>query len=385
MNILYIAHERKLGGATISLLALIDEMVSHGHSVRVVVPTSKCPLAKELQKRGIEYYACFFAWWMRPKFWNSIIKLIYKTLYWLEPLQVWFVYRRVRRDSFAPDIVHTNSSVTDFGAKIAAKFGCKHIWHVREFGLWDYDLEYAIPEQRAYNYMQSNSSKIVFISNTLLKYFDGKIDSNRQVIYNGVSDKYRIDYSDKSSNRDVVFLVSSNINRNKRQMDVLCATKLLCDEGISDFKVKVAGAPSSMSDSIKYYQEMKEYADDSKLWDRVELLGRVSDMVSLRKNTDVEIVPSSMEAFGRVTVEAFFSSSPVIASDTGANAELVQDGVTGFLYECGNAEDLKEKMKNVITNRNLISTMGRSAYDDATERFTASENARQIELLYRDM
>ena len=51
LKILYIAHERKLGGATLSLLAAIDEMRTRGHEIYVMIPVSKCPLAQELQKR----------------------------------------------------------------------------------------------------------------------------------------------------------------------------------------------------------------------------------------------------------------------------------------------------------------------------------------------
>ena len=37
------------------------------------------------------------------------------------------------------------------------------------------------------------------------------------------------------------------------------------------------------------------------------------------------MVCSNREAFGRVTVEAMFAGNPVLAADSGANTELVQD------------------------------------------------------------
>ena len=92
LNILYVAHERKLGGATLSLLSLIDEMKAKGHEIYVIVPTGNCPLAKELRKRSIPFITVFFGWIQMPSYWNIVLKYCFRLLYFIEPLQVWYVY-----------------------------------------------------------------------------------------------------------------------------------------------------------------------------------------------------------------------------------------------------------------------------------------------------
>lgn len=55
-----------------------------------------------------------------------------------------------------------------------------------------------------------------------------------------------------------------------------------------------------------------------------------------------------METFGLTIIEAFASRCVVIASDLGAPKNIVTDGVNGFLFEAGNTEDLKRKIKTML-------------------------------------
>ena len=53
---------------------------------------------------------------------------------------------------------------------------------------------------------------------------------------------------------------------------------------------------------------------------------------------------SKNEAFGRVTVEYMLQNLAVIASDAGANSEIIENGVSGLLYRLGDVDDLARKM-----------------------------------------
>lgn len=376
LHILYVAHERKLGGATLSLLALIDEMIKKGHVIDVVVPTSDCPLARELKQRNIKIYPMFFAWWQMPAEWKWVAKKCFKFLYLMENIQVELVLHMIQGKKY--DIVHTNSSVTDFGARLAKKMNCKHVWHVREFGDADYNLEYMLGKEETWKRINREADKIVFISNNLMQYFADFVNKNKtKVIYNGIADKYiqsRI-YQEKE---EVTFLIAGNLNRKKQQMLVLLAAKLLIEKNVSGFKIYIAGSSSSMPDSKAYERELQEYVEKY-LKDKVVFLGRVEDMIALRNIVDVELVPSSREAFGRVTVEAMFSGMPVIASDAGANIELIQNNENGLFFETGNYKDLATKMELLIKQRHLIEELGKRAFEGAVGKYTAQNNADLIE------
>ena len=156
----------------------------------------------------------------------------------------------------------------------------------------------------------------------------------------------------------------------KGQIDVAHARGLLVSQGVTGFKVYMAGRGD--------YAEVKEYLQINDLADYVVFCGLVDDMLALRKKCDVEIVASRTEAFGRVTVEAMRASNPVIGSATGGTTELIQDGVTGFLYEYKDNEALAERMKRFIDRPALAYEMGQRAYEWSVDRFTSEENVKGV-------
>ncbi len=131
------------------------------------------------------------------------------------------------------------------------------------------------------------------------------------------------------------------------------------------------------------FAEVKEYLQSSELAEYVVFCGLVNDMLTLRKKCDVEIVASRAEAFGRVTVEAMRASNPVIGSATGGTIELIQDGVTGFLYEHKDDAALAECMKRFIEQPMLAYEMGQRAYEWSVDKFTSEENVKGVLELYR--
>jgi len=109
-----------------------------------------------------------------------------------------------------------------------------------------------------------------------------------------------------------------------------------------------------------------EKVDKLGLSDFVVFHGFCDEMNLLRRQYPVAVVASQAEAFGRVTIEAMGNSQMVIASNTGANPELINEGVNGFLYEqdsissfCSAIERVisleEDEFATVVKNGNLFS------------------------------
>lgn len=97
---------------------------------------------------------------------------------------------------------------------------------------------------------------------------------------------------------------------------------------------------------------------------------------------DVFIVPSLFfETFSRVTHEAYQLGAPVIASNIGALPEYVIDGVTGLLFEAGNHDDLRKKIRYVIDNPARVDEM-RSSLPKVK---SIGEHAAEMEGIYIDL
>ncbi len=87
---------------------------------------------------------------------------------------------------------------------------------------------------------------------------------------------------------------------------------------------------------------------------------------------DIVVLPAVWpEPFGRVVIETMAAGLPIIASNTGGLAELVDDGKTGLLVPPNNAEALAEAMQKLIRDSKLREQMGKQAkaaagkYDEA--------------------
>lgn len=381
LSIIYIGHERKMGGASRCLVTMAKEMKARGHRVCVVLPFRNCPVAKTLRKEGITVYSVFFGWWMEPKYWGYWMKFCFSILYGLEWIGTKRISWIIRKEK--ADIVHSNSSVIDVGCRSALRCGVPHVWHFREFGDLDYQLIFLKGREKSLRFIQDARSNNIFISKSLREYYSDLPDSDtyNRVIYDGVSEEY-LNYHDKFSEKGkIVFLISGNFQRNKRQDIVAKAAKQLKNEGVKDYQVIMAGGVADTKDSRLYYAEVLEYVRREQL-DCIEMAGYVSDMNTLRKKVHVEIVASKMEAFGRVTVEAMLSGNPVLASDTGANRELIVDGKTGWFFKEGDADALAEKMKDILENRQILDQMGQRAYREAQKKYLSNRNTEEIEDFY---
>lgn len=281
MNILLVAHERNLGGATKSLATLAKELQENGNSVIVVVPLKAGQAYAELVKLQIPVFRIFFGWWMIPSYWNPFLKLAFRLLHLMEVLPAARIARLARRKDI--QVIHSNSSVIDIGAIAAGMAQIPHIWHFREFGDVDYRLEYLEGMEKSYRFISKVGGQIVFISKSLREHYKKNIsDDMCTVIYNGISNEFLYEKTYKTKYQKVIFLISGNFHRNKGQSIALRAAKVLKDKGFENFELWVAGQIAATSDSHKYEKELRMYAKEH-LEGVCRFLGYISDMKELRK------------------------------------------------------------------------------------------------------
>ncbi len=76
------------------------------------------------------------------------------------------------------------------------------------------------------------------------------------------------------------------------------------------------------------------------------------------------------ELLGLVVLEAMASGTPVVCSRVGGLSEVVQDGITGFLVEPGDVDELRERLTEILRDPVAAARMGRNARELAIDRFT---------------
>ncbi|MFX6269921.1 glycosyltransferase, partial [Acinetobacter baumannii] len=84
---------------------------------------------------------------------------------------------------------------------------------------------------------------------------------------------------------------------------------------------------------------------------------------------DVIVVPSRWEGFGLIAVEAMRAGLAVIASRVGGLAEVVEEGVTGFLVEPDKPEEIVNILRTVT--REQLHEMGNAGREHFLNEFTS--------------
>jgi len=96
------------------------------------------------------------------------------------------------------------------------------------------------------------------------------------------------------------------------------------------------------------------------------------------------VMPSHYESFGMVALEAMACGTPVVASQVGGLAFLVQHGVTGYTVPVDEPRALADCLKELIKNRGLREKMGQQAAEFARQ-YGWNVIARRIEEVYREV
>ncbi len=115
------------------------------------------------------------------------------------------------------------------------------------------------------------------------------------------------------------------------------------------------------------WHEKRTYLEDLKKRIRpdhpVELAGRYAnaELPRLLSELDVLVIPSLWyESYCLTIREGFLAGVPVVASRLGPMADAIEDGVTGLLFEPGNAEDLARCLRRVLDDARLRNDLARA-------------------------
>jgi D-inositol-3-phosphate glycosyltransferase len=149
----------------------------------------------------------------------------------------------------------------------------------------------------------------------------------------------------------------------------------------------IGGDPHSLpDDQTAEMKRLKELCNLNGLDDQVAFLGkRDQDLLPYYYSAaEAVVVPSHYESFGMVALEAMACGTPVVASQVGGLAYLVQDGVTGYTVPSNDVPALATRLSDLIRDKALRDRLGDQAAQSA-KQFSWEIIARQIRDLYQEL
>ncbi len=119
--------------------------------------------------------------------------------------------------------------------------------------------------------------------------------------------------------------------------------------------------------------------------DKTIFAGFRSDIKEILSAIDILVIPSLLEGFPMVTLEAMAMAKPIIATHIGGITEQISDGVEGVLVPPRDADALAKAIKKVIENKELAHSLGSAARKRVEKEFTVEKMIIETEKVYQSL
>lgn len=367
MNILIVACSSHLYGANQSLLNMLSSCDRDRYNYVVVLPNDG-PLVNKIRSMG--FFCEIIAYRFNCASQNSVLGYYMRFLYY-NVLNFFALKKLVRfARTHKIDIIHTNNVRIHIGYDTARCLGIKHVWHLREF----MDLDFEMKPFKSFDRITKDinrSDAVICVSEAVKRHFHVQ-NKKTWIIYNAVESIYKL--RDIVIEKERYFLFCGSLSENKGIFDAIFSFSKILKE--KNLKLYIAGTGSA-----HVVKKIKAIIQKENLQGRVVLLGFRADSKELMRKSIALLMCSKHEAFGRVTAEAMISDCLVIGRNSGGTSELIEHGVTGFLFNTN--EELVECMEKALEIDTI--DIRNKAKEKAIHSFTEEVYAEQLRNVYNSL
>lgn len=364
-NILFLHSSAELYGSDRSLLNIVKYIDKTKFKVFVILPDNG-PLVDEMQKLEDVQVDVFELAVLRRK--NiSIWGGIEYTKQFVQSMRYLHKYNLNNRI----DLIDTNTSVIFPGAVYAKFKKIKSVWHIREI------IKSNI-ENKVISFVMNQFADLI-AANSKSTGNELNVSTKKiRVVYNAVEE---IEEKNLHAKGDFIGM-AGRINRWKGQkLFVDAAEKVHAIH--PEVRFKIAGDVYQGEEHLK--TELKKYIVDKHLENTIILEGQVDDMHAFYESLSIFVLPSIQpEPFGLVVIEAMEHKVPVIATNHGGPVEIIDHGENGFLVDYKEADEMAERITQLLDDRDLKEQIGQAGFEKKREIFSVSHMVRRIENVFEE-
>ncbi|MCK9182908.1 MAG: glycosyltransferase family 4 protein [Fibrobacteraceae bacterium] len=376
MRVLFLAHDDISSGSGRSLFEMIIGLRKFYNIEPVVITKKKNALYEACLSHDIECYRLRFG--MCATFSQSIWMLLLTFLadHFNNRRSYWKIKKMINLSEI--DLIHSNSSVISFGAFLAKRTGIPHVWHIREFGDADFHIHYSI--WNIAQYISANANRVIAVSDAVKEHWiqRGLAEEKTVRIYDGLPDSFiPTDGTGAEEKEELKVIFCGRIEPAKGQWLAVDAFFLLPLQIRNEIRLDFYG-----SGKKKDLEALQKRIACGHLEKQARICGFKEDIRKILLSYDVGLNCSRAEGYGRTTIEYMLSGLCVIASNSGASLELIEDGQTGMLFKKWTPESLSEKLVAIYTNRALLKQVAAAGHRWAMEHVSIDKELAQIYEVY---
>lgn len=194
-----------------------------------------------------------------------------------------------------------------------------------------------------------------FVKQSILNDFPYKLHADIEVIPYGFPPVNRQRKFNLIGERKLKFLFVGRLSQSKGLSYLFEAIESFREE--IDFTIVGSGSLNEcqlLKNEIKKYKYIPSLPHDK--------------VLRLMSKNDVFIFPSLFEGFGMVITEAMSQGTPVITTTRTCGVDFIQDNENGWLVEPGNTEQIKEKIRMILANKEQLVKISKKAMETAAQR-----------------
>lgn len=126
----------------------------------------------------------------------------------------------------------------------------------------------------------------------------------------------------------------------------------------------------------------KALAKELGVAEKVAFFGSQLAVEHILASADLFILPSAHESFGLSALEAMSCGLPVLATEIGGLAEVITQGVDGWLCKVGDVDCMSKRAMQLLTDETMLKGFGAAARQKAVTRFGPEKIVPMYERVY---
>jgi glycosyltransferase involved in cell wall biosynthesis len=296
-------------------------------------------------------------------------------------------YKAIRSllDELDADVVHTHGTPALLAVSLLFLRRRKTKWiHTYHFGNYPHVKKTYLYAEKA---LSRFADQLVSVSDSqqraVIRHL-GVAKKKIMTIFNGVPDNpCRNDAAMRASYRNALGYTDQDI--------VVASIVVLTRQKGINYLIDSVDSVCNQQSNVKYLivgggvleNDLREQAAQVKHSDKIQFTGWRKDIKEIMTAVDVFVLPSLWEGLPMVLLEAMASGLPVIVTDVADNANVVEDGRSGYVIPPADTEALQDAILKMTSDGRKVESFGEQARISYEQRFTVSKMVEQYAEVYR--